>query len=615
MDNLILLDTERMYVPSSIKSISKSYHFIENVYLKVLYSCFIIPKIKKYLKKGNCKIITTDKETEVTLNKHNIPHSTLKQYLNEKDYIRYDGEIFEFIKKLSNKFPEIDTQYKGISLWKMEEGDSYFAFLKPKLMYINIIKTIIEKEHAKKLVILNSSSQLGTIQKKFKEYLNIEDKTDIISLFRSIVIHLLIKIFTKVSCNFSLSKIKVSLNKNKKVKDIIFFEGERSFYYAYDFLNKFKNKVTLLHNIEYSKKVQNFDYVNINNFITKKSKINLISFKKELKNKFKILNKSKDIKNNLKYESIPIFNIIKDQFTYLFNLSYISNAIYLECFYNLFRVNKIKLIITHGECAKKNKILVAFSKKYNVKTLFIMHGTVNENTGIYNHLMSDKIAVFDDYYKKVFIKINNNAEKIVVTGNPSWDKINEINISKKELYFKLNIPNKKIIVLATTHIPWDLKFGMAYSTLKAMNHFKNYHIVIKMHPEEEPEFYNKIAKKLNIKITLVNDIKMLHPLIKYSELVIITDSTVGLETILLDKPLIDLSLNIIPFFNDYVKKEAALSVRNEKELVPAIKSIINNINTQKNLKKNRKKYIYDHNYKQDGKASKRIVNLINKMIN
>ena len=83
---------------------------------------------------------------------------------------------------------------------------------------------------------------------------------------------------------------------------------------------------------------------------------------------------------------------------------------------------------------------------------------------------------------------------------------------------------------------------------------------------------------------------------------------------LLDKPLIDVDLTGEPYYNDYVEKNVALGVRKEEDLLPAIKSILENKEVKERLKKNRKKYIYEHAYKQDGKASERVLHLINKMI-
>ena len=612
MNNLIILDTEKRPFPSSIKPLVKLYSASENLYIRMIYSFFIVPKIKKYIQKDDCRVIAIDKETEIMLKNHNISYLTLADYLNEREYLAFEKKTVNYVRDLPNQFPEIDVKYMDISLWKMDEADIFYSFLRNKLTTIDIIRKIIDKESAKKLIILNSSSAIGNIQKNFKRYVEVSDKTNLISKFRKMFFKLLVPFAIKTIHFDFTRKMKYASKTSDSTKKIIFFEGERSFYYACNFLKKFKENLTILHTQEYSKKIEDFNYTIIDNYIDPKSKLNLMLFKKELKDKLKELMKSK-IYEKINYENIPVFKSSDELFIYLFNSGYLQSAILFEGLNNMFTKNKIKLIITHGECIKKNKIIVALSKKYNVRSLFIMHGTVGERD-LYDNMLSDKTAVFGPYYKKALVRMNNSGKNIIITGNPAWDSIKNIKLSRNQLYSKLNLPDKKIILLATTHFPWDVKIRMAYAIFKVMSDFKDFHLVVKMHPEEEPDFYRDMMKKFNVNATIVDDITLLHPLIKYSEVVVITDSTVGLETIMLDKPLIDMSLSTVPYWNDYVEEKAAIGVRKEEELLPAIKSILENKKIRDKLKKNRKKYIYEHAYKQDGKASERVINLISNMI-
>jgi len=57
-----------------------------------------------------------------------------------------------------------------------------------------------------------------------------------------------------------------------------------------------------------------------------------------------------------------------------------------------------------------------------------------------------------------------------------------------------------------------------------------------------------------------------------------------------------------------------LGVKKEEELLPAINSILHDKKVVLKLKRNRKRYIYTHAYKQDGKASDRVTKLIKKCL-
>lgn len=301
-----------------------------------------------------------------------------------------------------------------------------------------------------------------------------------------------------------------------------------------------------------------------------------------------------------------------DLFAYLFNSSYFKSIYYLECCNNFLKENKPKLVIIMCEDPKRQRVMISLTNKLGIKSLLIMHGTIGERD-VYENLRSNFIFVYGNYYKEVLIKKKNDSRKIIVTGNPAWDHIKDIKITKEELYKHLRLPPKKYVLIATTHFPWDTRNRLGYATIKTMTKFPELHLIIKLHPEEKPDYYLNLLKKFGLEATLVNDGSLLYPLIKHSELVIITDSTVGVETILLDKPLIDLNLTIVPYWNDYVSKNVAIGVKKEEDLLPVIKSILDNKTVRENLKKNRTKFIYEHTYKQDNKAFQRVAKLINKI--
>jgi UDP-N-acetylglucosamine:LPS N-acetylglucosamine transferase len=162
---------------------------------------------------------------------------------------------------------------------------------------------------------------------------------------------------------------------------------------------------------------------------------------------------------------------------------------------------------------------------------------------------------------------------------------------------------------------FDISNRLAYTVIKAMTKLPEYYLIIKIHPEEKIDFYQKLLNQFGLKALIVEDIELLYDLISLSELVISAeDSTVGLQVTMLHKPLICVNLSKLPHCQDYAEKGVAIGVRHEEDLLPTIKSIIEDEKIRKKLERNRKRYIYEHAYKQDGKASERVVKLINKIL-
>ncbi len=489
-------------------------------------------------------------------------------------------------------------------------------FFPPLLQNIETISRIIEQEKPEKIIVYNSSSKWGMAQKKFSSKIEIEDKTDILSRLRKKIFEILTPLAV-CTLDFSFMKtVKRAEYLPQKGGGAVFFESERMYQRYQSLIKKLNPDLTILQDEEYLKKSKEFSFDSIHHYIDKGAKKRLLQLRNKLTKRLPAVKNSQAVRDQLRYKGISLFEMVRDALDYLFILGYLKSAYYAECINNYLDFNKPKLVLIMCEDPKRQKITAELAKKKGIKTLLLMHGTIGTRDTMYDKILSNQIAVYGEHYKKILLEMGHPKSKIKITGNPAWDNILKGTLEKKDLYQKLNLPiDKKMILLATTHFPLDIRDGMAYATFKAMLDMPSeYHLIIKLHPEERHNFYHLCSEEFKVPATIVDELSLLHPLIINSELVIISDSTVGLETILLNKPLIDINLSGAPFSNDYVEKGAALGVRGEEDLLLVMRSILRNEKVRKQLEKNRQRYIYEHAYKQDGKAAERVVRLIKKMI-
>ncbi len=629
--DLVILDCDRRYFPTANKILARGYKFAEDSYIKTAYSFFIFPSLKKKLRREKLRIVAADKETEVLLRKQGIPFFSPRDYINEKEFLEQEKKSLSFIRAVPKIAPELDIRYKGLALWRFDEYIMFEKFFPPLLQNIETINRIIKREKPEKIIVYNSSSKWGMVQKKFSSKIEIEDKTDILSRLRKKIFEILTPLAVR-TLDFSFMEQKSRENHRqqkineqqtntgqRKNREIVFFESERMFQCYQNFLKKLKPRVTILQDEEYKQKSGDFHFDFIHDYIDPEKKNDLMQLQRTLTKQLTKIKKSSEFRSRLQYKGIPLFDMLRDVWDYAFVIGFIKSAYYVECIGNYLAINQPKLVIIMCEDPKRQKVTAELAKKMKIKTLMLMHGAIGERDILYNKLLSSHIAAYGKHYKEIFVKLGYPAKQITIAGNPAWDGISDITIGRKELYARLGLPeDKKIILLATTHFPIDIRDGTAYASFRAMKSIAHassrYHLVIKVHPEESPDFYVALMNKFGIKITVVEELSLLHPLIANSELVIISDSTVGLETILLDRPLIDINLSQAPFWMDYVERGAALGVRKEEELLPVMLSILNNEKVRKKLRKNCKQYIYGHMHKQDSKAAERVAQLVRTMI-
>ena len=225
-------------------------------------------------------------------------------------------------------------------------------------------------------------------------------------------------------------------------------------------------------------------------------------------------------------------------------------------------------------------------------------------------------AVFGNYTKDLFVSKGIDPEKIEVTGNPKFDEIyyNKFK-DKKEILKKYGfiMDQKYVIFLSQPYVELGLwekkqKFELIKAIDDAIENLKGTKLIIKPHPRENLIFYEEIVS--NLHSTIVAPIySNTHELINISDLAITVDSSTGLEAIITGTPLITVNL-FNNLDNNYYKDLGITCVQRKDDIFPAIKNYIVNKNFKIN---NYDDIIMFHAYKQDGKASERISNIIKKL--
>ena len=230
------------------------------------------------------------------------------------------------------------------------------------------------------------------------------------------------------------------------------------------------------------------------------------------------------------------------------------------------------------------------------------------------------IAVMSPFAKDAYIKMDVPSEKIFVTGQPGFDMVRQKKFNKKQLMTELSIPeNRGVVVLATQPLVgsiWRKEDREKFIEIvcSAMREFSDKQLVIKLHPDENIETYQKIlANRGEDKAIVCRDID-LYELLHACDLLMTVHSTVALEAMIFDKTVITINLTGKPDLFPYAESGAAIGVYKEEDLVQAIRDALYNEATRKKLKEARKKFVYEHAYIQDGKASKRVANLIIQLI-
>ena len=208
---------------------------------------------------------------------------------------------------------------------------------------------------------------------------------------------------------------------------------------------------------------------------------------------------------------------------------------------------------------------------------------------------------------------------LVITGQPRYDILQLLSerFTKQDILKPYGVSTDKKIVLWTTqsHGMPDAECLRNLDAVRGMmERERNFVIVIKQHPREGEEYAQMMKNTLGLPrhdIVLVPKNADTLLLIRACDLMITKFSTTAMEALALDKPLLLMNFSGEPDKIDYVEQGVARGVYEPQDLSAAVENLLNN---KSDIAEKRREYIARCLYKIDGKATARIIEVIEEML-
>jgi len=258
--------------------------------------------------------------------------------------------------------------------------------------------------------------------------------------------------------------------------------------------------------------------------------------------------------------------------------------------------NNIDLLIVEQSVIGEQALAVDFFNKSKRPSIEVLHGV----PGAVEVGKTDKIAVYGKRDKLFLSSYGVDESKIKITGCAYYDRIFNIKDEEKKYDFLL------LILDWTVYVPSINSHEKIYKQvammLKLLQHFQDEKLVIKLHPGQsikEVEYVNLLIKNImhiENRVEVVKNVNMFN-LLKNAKIVYNYHSSVGVEALLMKKPLIILDLfSHRPI--DYEKYRGCLVAKNYKELVLATEEILKDVHSylrekNKNIEQTRRYFSGD----------------------
>ncbi len=331
---------------------------------------------------------------------------------------------------------------------------------------------------------------------------------------------------------------------------------------------------------------------------------------------------------------IDLYPLLKSKIKQLFNSEFLSIAHWTHSFHNLFNKKNIRAVLVDEDLGMFNRTLVDIARSYQIPTISLLHGVP---ASLYRtSSIADVHAVWGQYEKDVLIQKGVPAEQIEITGNPGLDKVYEENRDRahknlrERVFDQYQIPREnKLVVLATQHYADDDKPAiinihhtkseieeLLHSTLSAIEEIESTTLIIKMHPRDPRELFTKrIVRKYDMrkKVIVLRDIDG-SSLLQACDILIGTKSSILLEGIALEKPVITVNYSSRPDIHPYAEKGAAVAVKKPSEMKTAIESLLFSAEAVERLAKSRNNSLPYFIEPAQGRAAEAVIKLVNRLI-
>ncbi len=602
---------------------------LNRIYWWIIFNFLVLGTIKRHKKEENFLVVTSlELYTQIKKNYENtrLFEGYIKVRKKYSDpYIRTIKIAKNLFKKLGNLVPFEDY---NLGDYMAEE----FAYgLTSAVEELETIKEIKQKEDAREFIVLDREPQYVKIASLFA-IVSLACPVSLSDAFLkakrymrrySLEIRMLFPSFFN---NQEFAKKGMPIDcKNKKILFAAYDKSDLMRIFPLIEITRKKNReFVVLTNYKDARNIlheKNIPYIFFGDFLDKEDRRVIHDKKRVLMRKWSEIKKRDD--NELLCGGHNLWEAVEPELEYQFFTRLPWLMYYIAASRKLLK-NNIGAIITEGDLSPRSRSLVEVGKRQGIPSLLLQEGAtlINDTPRGFVPLISDKIAVWGNSTKEYLEDYNIDPKRIVITGCAEFDKYIKKRTIDREIYKKLGINRgDKFFILATLTPDYYFvnreKIELIKTVLEIMNDFPDKKLVIKLHPRDKEStsyaILSYLKKEKQEKIVIIRDIDI-GSLLKASELLIAVNSTVTVEAMLLNTPVINLDVfNCRPELKGFGKFNASRIVNNRHNISHAIGEVLSNGYKSK-YNRNRKKFLKWYLYKMDGKSSERILNLIEEMM-
>ena len=607
---------------------------------------------KNLINSSEAKIFSFNITVHKFLEDKKIEHEIAENYLSKEDHFKIFDTTVSLWEWHKSESIDKEFQYEGINILGLLETGEFHHFLVREIYKFFVIKRIVEKEKPDKIfannqfkniiseLTNNNHTSINQIDTKKYNFLIYWDKISYEFHLGKIPIGIQLSrknyqriknFFESIICK--LFSFDLKPNENKK---IILFVGFNPLQYSelFENLKNYEGTVSLLNykrpaiwnidSLNFLRK-SNCKLIRMENFLNASDKRLISHLVIDYLEKLERLWADIYLENKFTVEGITIWPFIKEILIETFRkrmYEYITLIFFSK---KILTKTNLGCIVTLNLFGESEKAILNLNKN-NKPSILLEHGFTNYVPEISRFditsgldIFKDKIAVWGNIQKQYLVNVLKIPEKkILVVGSPRHDKFFRQTFSTKTdsvrtvlitpgLFDPTNAQSSTFSYLRLENL--------LRKTFKIFESFQNVKLIIKLHPAQNPdvEYIKKLINQLNPDVMIYHT-EPIQKILEYCDTVVnihteVLPSTVLLEALIMEKPIMNISLVDENYNFQFIKDNTVLQVTDKSDLEKHFKTILYDEDLRKELIKNAQKHLQSYLSNQ-GKASKHFAEIL-----
>ena len=607
---------------------------------------------KNLINSSEAKIFSFNITVHKFLEDKKIEHEIAESYLSKEDHFKIFDTTVSLWEWHKSESIDKEFQYEGINILGLLETGEFHHFLVREIYKFFIIKRIVEKEKPDKIfannqfkniiseLTNNNHISINQIDTKKYNFLIYWDKISYEFHLGKIPIGIQLSrknyqriknFFESIICK--LFSFDLKPNENKK---IILFVGFNPLQYSelFENLKNYEGIVSLLNykrpaiwnmdSLNFLRK-SNCKLIRMENFLNASDKRLISHLVIDYLEKLERLWADIYLENKFTVEGITIWPFIKEILIETFRkrmYEYITLIFFSK---KILTKTNLGCIVTLNLFGESEKAILNLNKN-NKPSILLEHGFTNYVPEISRFditsgldIFKDKIAVWGNIQKQYLVNVLKIPEKkILVVGSPRHDKF------FRQIFSTKTDSVRTVLITPGLFDPTNAQSStfsylrlenLLRKTFKIFESFQNVKLIIKLHPAQNPdvEYIKKLINQLNPDVMIYHT-EPIQKILEYCDTVVnihteVLPSTVLLEALIMEKPIMNISLVDENYNFQFIKDNTVLQVTDKSDLEKHFKTILYDEDLRKELIKNAQKHLQSYLSNQ-GKASKHFAEIL-----